>query len=850
MVRKVMERHLSLSIDWAGLKALKFVRSVVLTGLVLGGLMCVKVRSGGSQELPKGWQWVAPVGGQFQKTDDGWVVSVPDRDGGFNHWSGTFNAPMLLTTLPEGDWDAEGTVRLSQWAEDADFHCGIAVAVSEKYVWIWGPFYSQTTWGMKAPEIWLERTGEARLLQGLASGKAFGLKVEKRGAALRFYWRTGGRMPWQDAGQSLIWFQPKKIGWIVKTWGKGRAMKVAFSDLTITPQPAPPQPLAATVIVNTEKKEGIINPMIYGHFIEHLGRCIYGGIWAELLYNRKMHGLEQPSGVVEGWEPFGSDATWAADRVVFYVAGQSQRITGTGTAEHGIQQKRIGLLPKDYVGRIIVRGDGVEQFSVSLRRGEEILAQQPLGPVTNRWTTHRFRLSVKERTEDASFVISFRGKGTLWVGVASLMPADHWNGMRKDVLDAIKDIRPPVVRWPGGNFVSGYHWKDGLGDRDKRPPRWDRAWNAWEWNDFGTDDFIRFCRYVGATPYICANAGEGYEDEAAEWMRYCKEKGFVVPFWGIGNEMYGNWQLGHLSAERYALKSILFYQAMKKVDPKATLITVGVDGAGWDRWNEKVVRIAGHHMDMLAVHYYQGYNPNDDPRQIYTVVVSSPQRIEALLRETNAIIEANAPKGKKIPIAFDEWNVWEPHQTVEAGLESFYALRDGLFAAAVFHTLHRCSDFVEMANLAQTVNVLGAIRTSATQVVKTPIYWAFWLYVRNTGKWRLPIKVATPSGTAPVGGPTPILDASASLSADEKSLFVSLINRHPEESLSLSLDIGTFAPAEPVEMWQLWSPSFMDTNTFKEPDQVKPEAKILSVTDALRLALPRHSVTILHFRRK
>ncbi|MCS7192349.1 MAG: hypothetical protein NZ937_05130, partial [Armatimonadetes bacterium] len=426
---------------------------------------------------------------------------------------------------------------------------------------------------------------------------------------------------------------------------------------------------------------------------------------------------------------------------------------------------------------------------------------------------------------------------------------DNVDGMRKDVLDAIKDIKPPIVRWPGGNFVSGYDWRDGIGDPDLRPPRWDRAWGAWEWNDFGTDEFIKFCQYVGAEPYICTNAGEGYEHEAAEWMQYCKEKGYKVRYWGIGNEMYGNWQLGHLDANKYALKAILFAQAMRKIMPNARLVAVGVDGGGWGNWNAIVTKIAGAHFDLIAPHYYQGYNPNDDPRQIYTVVAGSPLNIERMLRETFAIVERNKPKGKKITLAFDEWNVWEPHQIQAVGFESFYALRDGIFAAGVFNAMHRCGDFVELACLAQTVNVLGAIRTTQTQVLKTPIYWAFWIYVRNMGRWRVDCAVDSPVGTMPVGGETPVVDASATLSEDGKTLFVALINRHPESDVAVHLELGNFKAKPELQMWRLWSEKFTDTNTFDEPEKVKPTEQRISVNELSNLVLPRNSITVLRIER-
>ncbi len=800
-------------------------------------------------ELSERWRWVAPVGGSYELRDGWLVISVPEREKGFDHWSGTFNAPMLLTNLPDGDWAAETKVQVSDYAPDSDFHVGMAIAVSERYLWLWGIFYSATVWKMERPELWLERTQESALLRIPLQSTTVNLRVERRGWWLHFFWRTDEQSEWQEAGKSLIWFAPKQIGLIVKTFGKGRPLSVSFSHFKLEPLESTTGSLEARVTVNPRRKLNEINPLIYGQFIEHLGRCIYGGIWAEMLQNRKMHGSVQENGVVEGWQPFGKNAKWYADNVDFFVGGQSQVIEGTGASEHGIAQGGLDLLPKGYVGRVIVKGEGVKEVSVSLRKDGKVLVSQTLKGVTGKWKKLQFRLTVKEAVNDAQFVISFSGKGKLWVGAASLMPADNVDGMRKDVLDAIKDIKPPIVRWPGGNFVSGYDWRDGIGDPDLRPPRWDRAWGAWEWNDFGTDEFIKFCKYIGAEPYICTNAGEGYEHEAADWMRYCKEKGYKVRYWGIGNEMYGHWQLGHLDATKYALKAILFAKEMRKVMPNARLIAVGVDGGGWGNWNAIVTKIAGAHFDLIAPHYYQGYNPNDDPCQIYTVVAGSPVHIERMLRETFAIVERNKPKGKRITLAFDEWNVWEPTQTVENGLESFYSLRDGIFAAGVFHAMHRCGDFVELACLAQTVNVLGALRTNQTQVVKTPIYWAFWIYVRNTGKWRVACDVDCPVGTTPVGGETPVVDASATLSEDGKTLFVALINRHPESDVAVHLDLGNFKAKPTVQMWRLWSEHFTDTNTFIEPEKVKPIEQTISASELSNLVLPRHSVTVLRIER-
>lgn len=815
-----------------------------------------------STALHKRWRWHAPVGGEYSlSANKGWFrVSLPRRKGGFNHWHGVFDAPMLLTNVG-GNFTVETKMKLVRYA-DANFHTGLVVAHSTRYLTIFGPYCSPSLWKMKRPEVWLERTGEGRLATAPMKSDEVSLRIEVSGYELTAL--CGDGKEWRKVATMRLWFKPTMVGLIAKTWGDESELVVDFDYFKFEPAPVSASVEAMDISVNVDasKRLNEINPMIYGHFIEHLGRCIYGGIWAEMLYNRKFTGISH-DGVIEGWRRIGSGASYSPDNIIFYVGGQAQRIDGHDEQEHGIAQDGLEIEPKAYVGRVIARGDGVKSITVSIRSGEQILAMQRLSGITNRWRKLQFRLEPKAAASNASFAIAFKGKGTLHIGAASLMPADNIYGMRRDVIEAIKAIKPPIVRWPGGNFVSGYHWRDGVGDIDRRPPRWDRAWNAWEWNDFGTDEFIRFCRLVGCEPYICVNAGEGYADEAAEWVEYCNgspdtrwgslrarygnREPYKVRYFGIGNEMYGNWQLGHLDAVKYALKSIEFALAMRRVDRSIKLIEVGVDGAGWGGWNEKVVKIAGAHFDMLSVHYYQGYNANDDVSLIYTTVASAPARIERMLNEVAQIIERNKPKGKRITIAFDEWNVWMPHQTTQVGLEGYYTLRDAIFAAGVFHALHRLGGIVEMANLAQLVNVLGAIRTTQTKVLLTPIYHAFAMYVHRTGERRVQCAYSSPKLSSPAASDVDAVDLSATLSGDGKKLFVAAINRHPEMSARLHIKIEGFKPRERVWLELMTSASFNDANKFESPDVVKPSRQCISLSEACKFTLPKHSIAILQF---
>jgi len=179
--------------------------------VLLGGLMAMQVWTDefkGTQ-LSERWRWVAPAGGSYELRDGWLVVSVPEREKGFNHWVGTFDAPMLLTDLPEGDWAAETKVQVPDHAPDSDFHVGMAVAVSERYLWLWGIFYSVTVWNMQRPELWLERTQESALLKVPLQSATVNLRVEKRGWWLHFFWRGDEQSEWQEAGKSFVWFTPQ-----------------------------------------------------------------------------------------------------------------------------------------------------------------------------------------------------------------------------------------------------------------------------------------------------------------------------------------------------------------------------------------------------------------------------------------------------------------------------------------------------------------------------------------------------------------------------------------------------------------------------------------------------------------
>ena len=270
------------------------------------------------------------------------------------------------------------------------------------------------------------------------------------------------------------------------------------------------------------------------------------------------------------------------------------RVTLAGDQPRGIAQHGLGLIQgKTYEGRIWLAAHDADAVQVSLVWGSEPKDRQvvAIDKPAESFTKTALKFTAGATTDNGRLEITALGKGSVSIGTVSLMPADNIHGMRADTLALLQELDSPVYRWPGGNFVSGYNWKDGIGDRDRRPPRKNPAWTGVEHNDFGLDEFMVFCRYLKTEPYIAVNSGLGDTKSAVEEVEYANGSAdtpmgklraanghpepYGVKFWSIGNEMYGNWQLGHIPLEKYTQKHNEFAEAMRKVDPSIQLIGVG-----------------------------------------------------------------------------------------------------------------------------------------------------------------------------------------------------------------------------------------------------------------------------------
>ena len=433
------------------------------------------------------------------------------------------------------------------------------------------------------------------------------------------------------------------------------------------------------------------------------------------------------------------------------------------------------------------------------------------------------------------------------------------NGFRTDVIEAVKRLQMPIMRWPGGNFVSGYHWEDGVRPRHQRPTRSDLAWRVNESNQFGTDEFIQWCRVVGTEPYICANLGTGTMDEAARWVEYCNrdddthyanlrrtnghDQAYGVKYWGLGNEIYGDWQLGQKSAEDYAKAAREFAKIMKWTDPSIRLVACGGQNLEWDR---EVLAHGADLVDYISYHAYWG--PQTEADRYYSLFWG-PHRGERYLRLLWELIEYTRHEQNiehPIRICADEWNVWYRSEPSEA--REVYDLADALCVGTFLNVLQRNCDAVGIANLAQVVNVIAPIWADPEGIFLQTIYWPFYAAANYSGPTALDVHSESDGFAAPadLGGKLPYLDVSATVDEAAGKLFVSVVNRHKQEAMAAQIEIraAQIGPEARVHLVTGQDPSV--TNSFAEAENVTCQTEAVAVPAAdFCHSFPAHSMTVL-----
>jgi len=605
-----------------------------------------------------------------------------------------------------------------------------------------------------------------------------------------------------------------------------------------------------------------ISPYIYGQFIEHLGRGVYGGLWAEMLEDRKFFfmitdryapwGTTSDSNWGSGpydylrsspWKVIGPAKTVSMDTEAPYVGihSPSVHLPDNGT-EAGISQDGLALVNgKAYAGELVLASDpGVE---VTIRIAGDSGGSAELFTITpgQQFKTYPFQFVTRWASDNARLEIVGKGKGAFRIGAASLMPSDNIDGWRRDVVELLKELGSPIYRWPGGNFVSGYNWRDGVGDRDTRPPRQNPAWTGIEPNDVGIHEFMDLMAMIGAKPYVSLNTGLGTVKEAVDEVEYCvgstntpmgklrADNGhpdpFPVAWWAVGNEMFGQWQLGHMPLTAYVKKHNDVVDAIRRVAPAAHVVAVGSVGA----WDEGILAGSADHMDLISEHTYRKELADVDAHS--RQLADDIDRIASAHRTYRKTIPALT--GANVGIAMDEWNYWYgPYVYGELGVQ--YHLKDALGIARGLHAFFRNSDIYYMANYAQTVNVIGAIKTSRTAATFDTTGLVLELYRHHYG--------STPVAVTGDGGK---LDVAAALAEDGKALTVAVVNPTPDVD-RLIFDVRHAMSLEDGTMWILTGPDAMSANTPGKPPNVTVAEIPVSKDDA-GVPVPAYSVVIFRF---
>jgi alpha-N-arabinofuranosidase len=606
------------------------------------------------------------------------------------------------------------------------------------------------------------------------------------------------------------------------------------------------------VVIDASKNGVPISLYIYGQFIEHIGDLVNRSLWAEMLDDRKFYypiAAKPPEQrPVRGrranrWMPIGPESSIGMDRQHPWVGEQTPVIALAGTEPRGISQAGLALRKgKVYSGRIVLSGSAGSAVAVTLVWGSAPGDRQSVNlNAAGPYRTYPLKLIAQGNTDEGRIEITATGQGAVHIGAVSLMPEDNIRGFRPETVNLLKQQRSGMYRFPGGNFLSAHDWHNAIGDPDKRPPIWDPVWSAVQPNDVGTDEFLTLCELLGVDAFISVNAGFGDARSAAEEVEYVNGSSdtrmgklraanghpapYNVKWWGIGNEMYGSWQLGHMALSQYVIKHNMFAKAMRKVDPTITLLATGatpdemtiyglslritgklIPDYGSDAdWTGGLFARCFDDVDVMSEHFYSyagqrfdhasGVRPGAFNRADYMVKVDEPL-VEWARRPANRVrgkVEhydeylrrIPALNARRIPMAIDEWAYSGAGNNLKGSLATAMALQE----------MFRHSDLIKMAG--HTMGT-AAIEYNATEAALNTTGLLFKLYRDHFGA--IPVAVdgnsPVPAPLYPVGAdqprvnagsPTYPVDVAAALTTDARFLTIAVVN--PTESAQM-LDLS------------------------------------------------------------
>ena len=643
-------------------------------------------------------------------------------------------------------------------------------------------------------------------------------------------------------------------------------------------------PQTATIEVNAAKVNNQPIPRtIFGTFLEPIGNSTYNGLWAELLQNPSFEaGLWSPAkiaamihdnpelrhasdlGLPLPWEPLVSSQ---GNRYEIHSGDaanswQSLQVFGLPDASTGIKQKVY--LPihrtRDYVGSFYARHlSGETSITIALRprNQDEVLASQRIAVAGRAWTKYNFTLRLPEgklhRLDPADFVVQLAGDERVELDQLSLMPADAKGGLDPDAVALAKQMNTPLVRF-GGNFTSSYHWADGVGPRDRRKNALNNSWGIPEYNSFGTDEFLEFCRQIGAQPQIALNLGSGTPQEAAAWVSYVDKHWSAHSglLWELGNELWGDWNLGYPTRGQLAGRTAEFSKAIHAVDPTARLIATGGDPDWLNSWNAIQLTNPPGTFNYISTHFVVTTSDvalkNPTPEFVASAAFALPVELENRLRQAQSQIDTTPGYSGKAHLAFTEWlfsggGYDAPNYTNTGG---------AIVTGGFLNMLLRNSAIVPISDMTGIMDFAG-IWKNRSQVFATPTYYVFKLYANADIAKMIAVTVDAGSYSVDQGvkrlpdiSSVSYLDVAAALSQNGKTLTLFCVNRSLDTDISANIRLHDFTAAHAVAVHTLSSHALTDGNDEASPTRVKPVDSVEATQpEGWMHTFPRGSVTVI-----
>ena len=663
----------------------------------------------------------------------------------------------------------------------------------------------------------------------------------------------------------------------------------AFAQIT----QSKPMPRTVEVRVDTTGSLGTVPPHIFGSFLEPIDYSINNGVIAEILVNGSLEGglwnhamLEQifrdqpeliestnSTGIPIPWQPLNRAA---GNRYELHVrdaanSWQSLQIMGTPGDLTGIKQRVYLPVPRTYGYKVSLyakhlSGPSLVNVSLRLRNSDKVLAIASVDATAGEWTKYAAKLQLKSgdvrRLEPVDFAVSVEGDERVDVDQISLMPDDAIGTFDPDVVRMTADMHMAELRL-GGNFSSYYHWRDGIGPLDKRVTMENIAWGIPEYNNFGTDEFLAFCKLIRAEPQFNLNMGSGTPQEAADWVKYIRDRYQGPTILEMGNELYGKWQVGYPTIHEIAPRTLAFSKALRPLSKDALLMATGESPNGFETWNAAQFTNPPGTFDLLTMHFIAGtnhvqlhpYTPDFMAAAAYAV----PYALGPDLDHMQAQMDAVPGYKGTAHFAVTEW-LFNSKGAGERNFtnESPSSRNEGgaVMIASTFNTYFRHNSQVKLVDMTGLMEFAG-IWKRREQVFASPAYYVFQMYSSAKGETVLP--VTTNSGTYSVKNGTlgyedvsdvPYIDVVATRSPDKRSITLFCVNRSLINDTPTAIDLGTSAITGEAKVEQIAAVSRYVMNDEVEPKRVVPQVSSLNVVrnKPLNITLPHESVTIIRLQ--